>query len=272
MHPGQARLALYAIAAQFAAVGDRLTAAAGSAAVLEDMVPGDPADFVTLRNISAYHREHARFHAHYWMERGAELVGEAAKIKLLGDHWLAGGGRLPDAGVDYTDPRFQSAPCTDLNVFQAIHHIGILFLEGSNEPPEIGILKTRLGDLAAETGANGQFLAGKMAAAWERECMMLAPDLIEVAWPRLQVVVSNWRGALGMVAMGRLLVNGLARLEAIDFAPGAVRADLSGAGTRLRDAGWVLDMAAKISAEIGSGMADNDWRYARYGAFLEDKA
>jgi len=267
----QARLGMYAIPAEFAALSDGLSGAApDTPAVLEDIAATDPADFGTLRNISAYHREHARFHAHYWMERGAELAHEASKIKLIGDHWLAGGGAKPDAGIDYTDIRFRAAPCTDLNVFQAIHDIGILFLEGAGEPPEIGIIKIRLGDLAAETGENGRFLATMMGGAWARESMMLAPDLIEAAWPRLQVVASNWRSALGMVVMGRLLEGVAARLAAIDFAPAAVRADIGGAGGRLRDAGWALDMAAKISAETGSFMADNDWRYARYSAFLGD--
>lgn len=268
----QARLAMYAIPAQFAAPADGLTGEAPSTpAILEDIVPSDPGDFETLRNISAYHREHARFHAHYWMERGAELAREASKIKLIGDHWLAGGGPKPGAGVDYTDIRFRSAPCTDLNVFQAIHDIGILFLEGAAEPPEIGILKIRLGDLSAEIGGNGRFLSTMMGGAWARESMMLAPDLISAAWPRLQVVASNWRSALGMVVMGRLLDSVLARMASIDFAPAAVRADIGGAGARLRDAGWALDMAAKISAETGSFMADNDWRYARYSAFLANK-
>jgi hypothetical protein len=268
----QARLAMYAIPAQFAAPADGLSGAAlDNPAVLEDIASSDPADFETLRNISAYHREHARFHAHYWMERGAELAREASKIKLIGDHWIAGGGPKPDTGLDYTDIRFRAAPCTDLNVFQAIHDIGILFLEGAGEPPEIGILKTRLGDLSTEIGENGRFLATMMGGAWERESMMLAPDLIIAAWPRLQVVASNWRSALGMVVMGRLLDGVLARMNSIDFAPAAVRADMGGAGTRLRDAGWALDMAAKISAETGSFMADNDWRYARYAAFLSDK-
>jgi hypothetical protein len=268
----EARLAMYAIPAQFAAPGDGLSGPApDNPAQLEDIAVTDRGDFATLRNIAAYHREHARFHAHYWMARGAELVHEASKIKLIGDHWLAGGGAKPDAGIDYTDIRFRAAPCTDLNVFQAIHDIGILFLEGANEPPEIGLLKIRLGDLAAETGENGRFLATMMGGAWARESMMLAPDLIEAAWPRLQVVASNWRSALGMVVMGRLLDGVLVRLGAIDFAPAAVRADIGGAGARLRDAGWALDMAAKISAETGSFMADNDWRYANYSAFLEGR-
>ena len=97
------------------------------------------------------------------------------------------------------------------------------------------------------------------------------PNLIIAAWPRLQVVVSNWRGALSRVIIGRLLDTVLARLGSIDFAPAAVRTDLQGAGARLRDAGWTLDIAAKISAETGSFMADNDWRYARYSAFLESR-
>lgn len=267
----QARLAMYAVPAQFAAPADGLSGAApDSPAVLEDITSSDPGEFETLRNIAAYHREHARFHAHYWMERGTELGREASKIKLIGDHWLAGGGSKPDASIDYTDIRFRAAPCTDLNVFQAIHDIGILFLEGAAEPPEIGILKTRLGGLASEIGENGRFLAKMMGGAWARESMMLAPDLIEAAWPRLQVVASNWRSALGMVVMGRLLDGVLARMNSIDFAPVAVRADIGSAGARLRDAGWALDMAAKISAEIGSFMADNDWRYARYSSFLEN--
>ncbi|NQV54686.1 MAG: hypothetical protein HQ503_02405 [Rhodospirillales bacterium] len=268
---GLNRLAHYAVPADFSGGGEILEgdgAAPEAASPAASGLPKDLPQIQALRNISAYHREHARFHAHFWMERGAELIGEASRIKIVADHWLKGGGPKPDQTVDYSDPRFSSAPCTDLNVLAAIHNLGILFLEGSGEPPEIAILKRRLRDLADAIGENGSFLASKMGDAWTRESILLAPNLIATAWPRLQVVVSNWRCGLSMVTTAKLLGNALRRLDEIDFTPAQLRRDLFGAGTKLLEAGWALDMAAKLCAETGSGMADNDWRYARYSAFL----
>ncbi|MEE2759970.1 MAG: hypothetical protein VYE18_00810 [Pseudomonadota bacterium] len=50
----------------------------------------------------------------------------------------------------------------------------------------------------------------------------------------------------------------LARLGRIDLTPSALRKDLTDPGARLRDVGWALDMAAKISAETRSLMIDRD--------------
>ncbi|MEE2759900.1 MAG: hypothetical protein VYE18_00445 [Pseudomonadota bacterium] len=63
----------------------------------------------------------------------------------------------------------------------------------------------------------------------------------------------------------------LTHLGQINFTFTALLKNLAGPGVWFCAGSWALDMAAKLSAENGSCIADNNWCYARYNTFLEIK-
>ena len=221
-------------------------------------------DLDVLYNIASVHREHERFYTMTQMATAAELSREANKLKVVADVWLEDGRPAPAGTVDWSDPRYQAAGCTDLNPLRAIAGIGILFMEGEGEPSEIRTLKLRLRGMAMGMQAAGQWLADKMDAAWERESILLEPTLIDAAWPRFHTIVTNWRGSRRTLLTGRLLALAVDCLDKIDFSPAALRRDKATAGRYLRTAGWVLDMAARVTAESGASLAENDAWWTEY--------
>jgi hypothetical protein len=272
----QCLAALGPLAREIAPVGDvaaNALAQAGAAAqvrgVVPGVTPGAAADIDVLKEISHVHRQHARYHTLHKYDNAREIAHESHKLKTLADLWLAGGGPAPRADVDFADPRYRSAPCSDLNVPAAIPHIGFLFLEGAGKPPELTILQDRLGALAAEIGAFGSHLLRAMDAAWMRESALFAPDRIAIAWTRLLVVLRNWRAAHDSELAGRLLALCHDELSILDLTPQAVRADMRQTGAKLSAIGWVLDIAAQLCATAGFTLADNNWRYTQYSDFLE---
>ncbi|MGH7390368.1 MAG: hypothetical protein ACREM3_13060 [Candidatus Rokuibacteriota bacterium] len=226
-------------------------------------------DLDVLRNIAAYHREHERFHSANQIAIAADLAREANKLKVVADVWLRGDAARPTPGVDFSDPRYQAAGCDDLNALPTVAGIGILFMEGGGEPAEIRGLRARLRGMSFGMQAGGQWLAEKMDAAWEREAVLLTPELIDAAWPRFRTVCTNWRGSRDMMLAGKLLALVDDCLGKIDFTPAAIRADRRTAGRFLRAAGWMLDEAARLLARNGADLGENDLRWTEYLGVIE---
>ena len=67
-----------------------------------------------------------------------------------------------------------------------------------------------------------------------------------------------------MVLAGKLLGLAVECLEQIDFAPAAVREGRALAGRRLRTAGWILDLAARLVARSGANLGENDLHWTEY--------
>jgi len=229
---------------------------------------GEP-DIRVLKDVSRVHRQHARYHSMHKYDAALEIARDSHRLKALADLWLAGGGPKPLAGVDFSDPRYRAAPCSDLNVPEAIPSMGFLFLEGIGKPPEMTWFEDRLEKIAEDVGEFGAALIRSMDAAWVRESALFAPDRIAIAWPRLQVVLSNWRASHDSVLAGRLLKLSCDTLRKIDFTPKALRARITAAGAELAAVGGVLDMASQLCASAGIALADNNWRYTRYSEFLD---
>jgi hypothetical protein len=234
---------------------------------------GASADLRVLKDISHVHRQHARYHALHKYDNARELAHESHKLKTLADLWIKGGGPKPLSDVDFSDPRYRAAPCSDLNAPDAIPNIGFLFLEGAGKPPELTLLEHRLAALAADIEPFGTHLLRAMDAAWVRESALFAPDndksgRIEIAWTRLLVVLSNWRAAHDSELAGRLIARCHAELAGLDLTPKGVRSDMKATGAKLSAIGWVLDIAAQLCASAGLTLADNNWRYTQYSEFL----
>jgi len=283
IHMGYAQClaALGALARELAPAGDLaahpLDAANGVAqvrGVVAGAKPGAAADARVLKDISHVHRQHARYHSLRKYDQAREIAHESHKLKTLADMWLRGGGPKPLDDVDFTDPRYRAAPCSDLNAPDAIPNIGFLFLEGAGTPPELTILQARFAALAGEIETFGTHLIRAMDAAWLRESALLAPDedtsgRIEIAWTRLLVVLCNWRAGHDSELAGKLIARCHAELANLDLTPAGVRANMKGIGKALSDIGQVLDIAAQLCASAGATLADNNWRYTQYSEFLE---
>jgi hypothetical protein len=231
--------------------------------------PGAGADLGVLKEVSYVHRQHARYHALHKYDNAQEIARDSHRLKALADLWMKGGGPKPRSDVDFTDPRYRAAPCSDINVPDAIPNIGFLFLEGFGKPPELTLFEARLKALAHDVGEFGASLLRSMDAAWVRESALFAPDRIDIAWTRLMVVISNWRAAHDSVLAAKLLTLAHGAMTKLDLTPAGVRADIRGAGRQLSAAAWVLDTAAQLCAFAGTGLADNNWRYTHYSEFLE---
>lgn len=278
VHMGYAHClaALGPLAREMAPAGDfaahPMTDAAGVAqarGAIPGTKPGAAADLRVLKDISYVHRQHARYHSQHKYDQAHELAHESHKLKTLADLWLKGGGPKPLADVDFSDPRYRAAPCSDLNAPDAIPNIGFLFLEGAGKPPELTLLEQRLAALAFDIEPFGTHLMRAMDAAWVRESALFAPDRIEIAWTRLLVVLGNWRAGHDSELAGKLIARCHAELAGLDLTPQGVRANMKGVGAALSDIGQVLDIAAQLCASAGATLADNNWRYTQYSEFLE---
>jgi hypothetical protein len=226
--------------------------------------PAEEPDLGVLDNIATYHREHERYYTWQKMEMAADVSREANRLKVVADVWLAGDGGAPSGATDFSDPRYQAAGCEDLNARSAIAGIGVLFMEGQGEPAEIRTLKAKLRGLSFGLTSTGQWLGEKMDAAWEREAVLLTPELIDAAVPRFQTILTNWRGARDTLLVGKLFALAVDCLDRIDYAPAALRRDRKTAGRFLRTAGWILDQAARLLATSGAELAENDQRWTEY--------
>lgn len=278
MHMGYAQClaALGPLAREMAPLGDVAAHPLGDAAGIAQVrgaipgaTPGAAADIRVLKDISYVHRQHARYHSLNKYDQARELAHESHKLKTLADLWLKGGGPKPLADVDFTDPRYRAAPCSDLNVPDAIPNIGFLFLEGAGKPPELTILEQRLGALAADIEPFGTHLIRAMDAAWVRESALFAPDRIEIAWTRLLVVLCNWRAGHDSELAGKLIARCQGEFASLDLTPQGVRANMKATGAKLSAVARVLDIAAQLCATAGLTLADNNWRYTQYSEFLE---
>ncbi|HEV8439580.1 MAG TPA: hypothetical protein VGT40_15940 [Methylomirabilota bacterium] len=229
-------------------------------------------DLDVLDNIARFHREHERFYTMTQMAAAADLSREANKLKIVADVWLEDRSPAAEAQVDFSDPRYQAAGCTDLNALRAIAAIGVLFMEGQGEPAEIRGLKAKLRGMGVAMQASGQWLAEKMDAAWERESVLFTAELVDAAWPRFQTIVTNWRGSRSTMLAGKLMLLAVECLERIDFTPAAIRADRQRGGRYLRTAGWILDKAAQVLATSGADLADNDIHWTDYREILKRTA
>lgn len=216
-----------------------------------------------LRNIATYHREHERFYTYYKMKEALDICVESNRLKTIATLWLDEAPPPALAG-DFADPRFQAAGCVDLNALRAIASIGVLFMEGEQEPSEIRGIKAKLGHLSQSWSHSGKWLAEKMQTAWPRESVFLRDDSIDAAEPRFGTIVTNWRGARHTELSGKCLGLALEILSSLDLRPAAVRARRRESGRRLLDAAWVMDQAVQVTGRSACDLNENEVRWTRY--------
>lgn len=224
---------------------------------------GAPPDIAILRNIASFHREHERYYAWHQANAAADLFREANRIKAVATTWLDD--KLPSSlSGNFDDPRFAAAGCHDLNAIRAIGSIGILFMEGEQEPSEFLAIKGKLGAMGAHSTRSGNWLAEKMEHAWTRESWLLRDDLVDAAEPRFGTIMTNLCGARHIELAGRCATLAFEIIGSLDLKPAGVRGDVGRSGRRLLDAAWVIDSAAQVTGRAAANLSENETRWTRY--------
>jgi hypothetical protein len=222
-----------------------------------------PPDLAILRNIASFHREHERYYTWHKANQAAELFREANRLKAIATTWLDDPLPASLAG-NFEDPRFAATGCCDLNAMRAIGSIGILFMEGEQEPSEFLALKGKLNSMGAHSARSGKWLADKMVHAWTRESWLLRDEWIAAAEPRFGTIITNWRQVRHLELAARCATLALGIISSIDLGPAAIRRDVRGCGRRLLDAAWALDCAAQVTGRSAADLSENDSRWTQY--------
>lgn len=212
-----------------------------------------------LLQVARFHQRHERYYAMEGLEVAARMRRDANALKALADRWADPGARRRSARSE--DPKLHAAGSEDLNAEAAIASGGILFMEGENEPEEITALKKKLDDFARQHLALGSWLDDMMDRAWAREAALLRPETALAAYRRHLVVTRTSLTARKLSIAGRLAAAAQTALCSQDFAPAAIRADLTQAADVVRTAAWLLDASTAVLAEQAAdiGFSDADW-------------
>lgn len=165
------------------------------------------------------------------------------------------------------------AGAEDLNDERAIEETGVLFMEGEGEPAEIGRIKRELEGGAAAAAETGEWLAQAMEASWAvAEGLLAHPELADLLGERHRIIANDWQAAGLAQLIARLSRRALALLEAVDFSPAALRADLKGdrrSASYLFSASEMLDRAADLSADSAVLVHENERRWRLFHERVE---
>lgn len=221
----------------------------------------DRAAVVGMRGVAKYHREHERFHSMAGLEQAAGLRRDANALKVLADRWLSPSSDGQSGQINVADARYSAAGCPDLNDTAAVATTGLLFMEGETEPAEITALKAKLHSLASGLQTTSKWLGEKMDAGWEREQVLLHPQLLEAAFPRFMVLTRTSLSAASFGVAARLIDSASRLLASQTFSPPAIRSDRSAMAKILLHSSWLLDRAAALLAEQAAelSLSDPDW-------------
>jgi hypothetical protein len=175
----------------------------------------------TVLNLSRFHREHEKFYGQAPLQSAIALQSAARTLKTLAGRWS----EVEPASEPARNPY---AGCEDLNEPATIQHDGVLFMEGEEEPAELGRLKRDLAALGDDFASTGEWLGHAMESSWKSaEALLLQPGLADLLGERHRIIVNDWQAAALSTLVSRLVRRALEILEHVDFAPEAVRADLA---------------------------------------------
>jgi hypothetical protein len=132
-------------------------------------------------------------------------------------------------------------------------------MEGQGEPAEIGTLKAKLRARGGGAVQAGEWLAGMMAAAWPRELIDA-----KAARPCYRTIATNWIGSRETVLSGRLLMLAVGHIDAIDFAPKAIRTRKVESAQTLALAAGIIGLAANLDATSAVDLSGNDECWTSY--------
>lgn len=220
-----------------------------------------------IQNLARYHREHEKHYAAEPLEDSLKLQRISRTLKALAERWATA--RASD------EPKPSPfAGAEDLNDERAIEETGVLFMEGEGEPAEIGRIKRDLATIADAAADTGAWLAKAMEASWGvAESLVAYPGLADMLGERHRIIANDWQAAGVAQLNARLLRRALTLLDAVDFAPAALRADLAGdrrASGYLFSASELIDRAADLSAESAALVHENERRWRVFRSRVEE--
>jgi hypothetical protein len=237
-----------------------LAGSARRSAILTGMANGQ---FLEMAgNLARYHREHEKFYARAPLEEAAALQRISAALRALAERWSGAEPGKPEVASPYSGAE-------DLNDERAIELAGILFMEGEGEPAEIARIKAELRSASEDNAQAGEWLGKAMEASWAvAEALLRFPELADLISERHRIISNDWQAASLMSILARSLGRALAILEALDFAPAAIRADLEGDKAYpdlLHSACDLIDHASDLAAQSAALVHANErrWRVFR---------
>ena len=228
--------------------------------------PADPLLRVVL-NLSQFHREHEKFYSESPLQDAITLQRASRGLKALAERWSTA-----DAQEAPVPSPFAGA--TDLNDDRATETLGILFMEGEDEPAEIARLKTDLAALAKALQRNRR-MAGERDAGRVGHGRGAAeyPGLADLLAERHRIIANDWQAASLATLAARHVERALDVLGRVDFAPAALRADLGGERIAPRyvfSAAELIDHAADLIAESATLTHENERRWRVFHARVEE--
>lgn len=222
-----------------------------------------------LANLAHFHREHEKYYAIAPLRRAEEVLHVSRTLKALADRWS-------DIKVR-TNPA-TAAPaytgCEDLNDLTAIETSGVLFMEGASEPAEISGLKADLRSQASGAEQTGAWLKEAMGVSWRSAGALLQmPPLADLLGERHRIIANNWLAADMSRLAAALLQRAVEILDAVDFTPDGLRADLAGPRATpgyLYSAAMLLDRAADLAVTSTTLTRDSEPAWRAWQARVDD--
>ncbi len=222
----------------------------------------DPALIAAMANLSAFHREHEKYYASAPRETAVQLQRHARTLLALADRW-----RTVEPSQRPVLSPYEGAE--DLNAPEATQLDGVLFMEGEGEPAEISGLKRELRATADAAAAIGDWLGRAMQASWGVAAALVGIDeLADQIGERHRIIADDMQAAAMNTVIAHVLARAADVLDAVDFTPAALRADLAGprvSARRIASAAELISHAADLYSDSAGLVHGNErrWRIFR---------
>jgi hypothetical protein len=235
-------------------------------------VPVEPSQsenslLAAVLNLSKYHRTTRSSHSTFPREQAIVLQRHARTLQALADVWSTA-----DPARRQVLSTYEAAE--DLNAPDAIQFVGVPFLEGEGRPAEITKHIRDLRTLGDDAHATGEWLATAMQASWNMAAALVPIDrLADVLGERHRIIANDWQAANMTPLAGRVLHRAAEMLDAIDFTPAALRADLAGervASARLYSIAEMIGHAANLSSDAAGAELDSERRWRTFRARVRE--
>jgi hypothetical protein len=229
---------------------------------MSQTVPSDTSPLLhAILNLSKFHREHEKFYASAPRELAVRLQRHARTLQALADTWS-------DAEASTGTPFSPYQGAEDLNSQVAVQLDGVLFMEGEGRPAEITHLIRDLRTAAQDQRETGQWLATAMQASWDMAIALIEIDgLADMLGERHRIIANDWQAAHMNGVMSCLLDRAADILDAVEFTPAALRADLTQGGAsagRLYSAAELISHAADLCSDSAGLVHDNERRWRTF--------
>jgi hypothetical protein len=222
---------------------------------------------IAMLNMTAAHRQHEEFYSVSPREQAVVLQRHSRALHGLADRWT-------DVAPTSRDVLSPYEGADDLNAAAATQLDGVLFMEGEGEPSEIARLKRDLRTIAGDSAAAGDWLATAMQSAWAVVPALFDVDaLADVLGERHRIIANDWQAASLMTLVGHVLGRAGELLDHVDFAPAAIRADLTAGGAtvgHVRSSAEMIDRAADLLSDFAGLVHDNERRWRVFRARVRE--